>query len=504
MNDQGILGSLQNSGLRAWQATFVAGFLKADSPPFQLLAAPAGTGKMYSSVAIVADLVAQGVKRILVLAPTYLCDAWQQRVGAAQSQLLVFLVTRRAFREMEAAVPIGESPWAGDGVFVVSQDLAKQSDFAIGLSAVTWDLVIVDEAHRLAARQRAALLERLMRAGIIRRLLLLTATPLPALEHWLRPLPDQPTPFPTPLAVTSWFGQLRNWDGSAVERPPVDCEVVSYTRGPDEVQFLSQFITSIPMREGASGASRFLIQLLLQRAASCSFAIEQSLQRLRLTLRSAVEEVSLQIGGADVVDLDRNTDETDPIIPESTMIWADRSAGLAVVDQCLDALDAVTTDEKLNTLRRLVLSIVEMQADPSARICVFSMYADTVAYLHSALEDLAFTLFKITGAASFPDRQATVERFRLTGGILIGTDGGLSEGLEFPEVTHVIHYDLPSNPRVLAERRGRFDRFGRNTPCTMYLLRDESAVIPLESELIELATSTWKTDAAEESSPTDS
>jgi superfamily II DNA or RNA helicase len=223
MSEQDLLSELRNRGLRAWQAAFVVSFLNADPSAFQLLVAPTGTGKMFAAVAAVQELAARGAKRILILAPAYLlCEAWRTRISEAQSHLPVSSVTRSTYREMEAAVPIGKSPWAANGVFVTSQDFAKQPDIAAGLSTIAWDLVVVDEAHRLSARQRSALLEQLVLAGVVRRLLLLTATPLPALDHWLRPSPTQPAPLSTPPAVTSWYGVLRNWDGSVVERPRVD------------------------------------------------------------------------------------------------------------------------------------------------------------------------------------------------------------------------------------------------------------------------------------------
>ncbi len=42
---------------------------------------------------------------------------------------------------------------------------------------------------------------------------------------------------------------------------------------------------------------------------------------------------------------------------------------------------------------------------------------------------------------------------------------------------------------VFEQRRGRFERYGREAPCKVYVLRDESGVLPLESRLIELVTS---------------
>jgi superfamily II DNA/RNA helicase len=94
-------------------------------------------------------------------------------------------------------------------------------------------------------------------------------------------------------------------------------------------------------------------------------------------------------------------------------------------------------------------------------------------------------VFKITGRDSFAGRASIVEGFRHAGGLLVGTDAGMSEGIELRDVTHVIHYDLPTNPMTMEHRRGRVDRYGRTTPCTMYLFRDDSGAITFEAEVID-------------------
>ncbi len=481
MTDQDLLSELRNRGLRAWQATFVTSFLNADPPAFQVLAAPPGTGKMFTAVAAVRELVARGAKRILVLAPAYLCEAWRTKIAGEQSHLPVSSVTRHTYREMEAAVPVGQSPWAASGVFVISQDFAKQPDIVASLSKIVWDLVIVDEAHRFAARQRSTLLKQLVSADVIRRLLLLTATPLPALDHWLRPSEAQPSPLSTPPAVTSWYDVLQNWDGSVVERQRVDWEVVRYTRGADEIRFLAKLLEVTPALELA-GIGDQLPQLLIQRAASSTYAAELSLGRLRHTLRSQVTNITAPIETDSDADADSEDLETEGKASFSNM--SDSSAALKLVDQCLEALEAVESDEKLSALKGLVRAITEAGAGQPLRICIFSMYVDTVDYLHSALEYAGTHAFRITGRDGFGGRAAIVEEFRRAGGLLIGTDGG-SEGIELRDVTHVIHYDVPTNPMTMEQRRGRVDRYGRTTPCTMYLFRDDSGAITFESEVID-------------------
>lgn len=480
MTEQGLLAELGNRGLRAWQATFVASFLNADPSAFQLLAGPPGTGKMFAAVAAVRELAARGAKRILVLAPAPLREAWRTKIGDEQSHLPVSSVTRHTYREMEAAVPVGQSPWAASGVFVISQDFAKQPDIVASLSTVVWDLVAVDEAHGFAARQRSALLEKLVYAGVVRRLLLLTATPLPALDHWLRPSQAQPSPLSTPPAVTSWYGVLQNWDGSVAEQR-VDWEVVRYTRGADEIRFLEQLLEVTPALALASSGNEFLPQLLIQRAASSTFAAELSLVRLRHTLRSRVANITAPIEPD--ADVDSGDFETEGKSSVSNM--SDASSALKLVDQCLEALESVESDEKLSALKALVRSITEANPGQSLRMCIFSMYLDTVDYLHSALEYAGTHALKITGRYSFAGRAAIVEGFRRDGGLLVGSDGGISEGIELGDVTHVIHYDVPTNPMTMEQRRGRVDRYGRTSPCTMYLFRDDSGAITFESEVID-------------------
>lgn len=495
MNKQELLALLQSRGLLAWQANFAASFLEANSPDFHLLAAPPGTGKMYASSAILPELVREGARRMLVLAPASLCEAWKERLGQAQSEVPVLLVTRRVLREIEADLPIGQSSWDADGIYVTSQDLAKQKDVAAGLSAVSWDLVLVDEAHRLVAPQRAALLDRLMAANVVRRLLLLSPIPPSMLNELLQSAHIQPVCFSSSLFVTEWFDVVKNWDGSPVDRLRVEWRAVPYTRSDDEVKCLSLFLGSMEELEMASSGNKFLIQLLTQRASSSLFGFEQSLRRLGITLKLGNEavEVLLAKAGDAQADTPVTLDDVEPTSGERRFEWVDRQGGLGIINQTLEALETISTDEKLKALKRLIQSVVAAEKDVVPRICVFSSYADTLSYLHTALDDIGLPMFKVTGDSSFTKRQSTVQRFLNEGGLILGTDAALSEGIAMPQVKHVVHYDLPWNPIVVEQRRGRFDRFGRQTPLSMYVLRDESGVIPREFELSLLVNSVQRT-----------
>jgi len=178
-------------------------------------------------------------------------------------------------------------------------------------------------------------------------------------------------------------------------------------------------------------------------------------------------------------------EEAEPKIEQVPLVWKDAPISLTIVRQCQEELDRVSTDKKLNALRGLIQSITSEQTGDLPRICIFSMYNDTVSYLHSSTEEIGIPLFKITGSIVFSERKAIIDRFLKSGGLLIGTDGALSEGIDLAEVTDVVHYDMPFNRIIFEQRCGRFERYGRKTPCNVYFLLDDSGCMPLEAQLVE-------------------
>lgn len=485
MSLEDYLTKFRARGLLAWQAGFAASFLEHGSAASHLLTGPTGTGKTQAAIAVVAEFAAEPSKRILILTPAPLSAQWQMRLVESQSGLPALQVTKQRLREMEASAPIGRSPWEPYAAYIVSQDVAKQSEFATSLSAVPWDLVVVDEAHRMVAPQRAALLDRLVAAGVVHRLLLVSSTPLPMLEPWLRPSSDQPSRFPMDTVVTSWYGALTDWGGVVVQRPRAEWKAVHFRRNEDEVRALSQFLESAAELEDVSGGNSYLVELLKHRASSSLFAFEQSMRRLAHTLRSTVENGEILSEKNDFDMTSSSMEATGPAIQEKRFEWKDKKAGLAIVERCLETLETVRADEKLAALKRLLSTITRGAGEAFSRICICSMYADTVAYLHAALDDLGLPLFKITGASNPNFRKVTITQFFGQEGILLATDGSLEEGTSMSEVSHLIQFDLPTNPIALEQRRGRFDRYGRKTILRAFAFRDESEILPFEADLID-------------------
>jgi hypothetical protein len=128
-----------------------------------LLADEVGLGKTVEAIIALAEYRMRGmVRRALVLVPPALASQWAGEL--------------REKAGIEAIVATAEHGWDQDGVVVASLALARTTRAAPRVAARPWDLVIVDEAHRL--KNRSTLAWKLVDALHTRFLLLLTATPV--------------------------------------------------------------------------------------------------------------------------------------------------------------------------------------------------------------------------------------------------------------------------------------------------------------------------------------
>ena len=124
-----------------------------------ILADEVGLGKTIEAGLILAELRLRGLAdRTLVITPAGLVTQWQEEL------------------ERKFGVPT-TVPGADDGgVLVVSLAAARRDPLKSALTADPWDLIVVDEAHRVRAPRSAS--GQLIRQLRSRHLLLLTATPV--------------------------------------------------------------------------------------------------------------------------------------------------------------------------------------------------------------------------------------------------------------------------------------------------------------------------------------
>ena len=141
-----------------------------------LLADDAGAGKTIMSGLLIRELELRGLaERILIVCPANLAFQWQRELKEKFDTKFLVL------KGQDIRDQFGVNQWLERNRVITSLDLAKRDDILPGLRQVHWDLVIVDEAHRMSAADESHKSLRYKLGELLRdisdHMLLLTATP---------------------------------------------------------------------------------------------------------------------------------------------------------------------------------------------------------------------------------------------------------------------------------------------------------------------------------------
>ena len=146
-------------------------FLIADDP---------GAGKTIMAGLIIKELKLRHlVNRILIVTPGHIRDQWIRELSDKFEESFI-AVDRGILHSFYA-----ENVWQRENQIITSIDFLKQDDILPSISAVHFDLIVVDEAHKMSAYRYGGQLGKTARyklgevlSKISDHLLFLTATPL--------------------------------------------------------------------------------------------------------------------------------------------------------------------------------------------------------------------------------------------------------------------------------------------------------------------------------------
>lgn len=468
------LESLKETGLFPHQAHFVIDFISSVLPSRYLLVAPPGTGQLGTIGVLVSQLISRHrIERVLFLTTRVELQMQALTVlGRHVGDIPVIRIDAQSYRQLQANVELGLSPWSEPILAVANIDFAKQKHIAKSLVDIEWDLVVVHDAHRLVGL-RKLFVKHLMDLKAPDRLLLLAST-MPSADTF---------DFVADLQLIEWKRDVVDWDGNLLFTTLREQRVISYNRTQEEREFLND-LTEFTRQIGGPGAS--LQRALLLRAASSSlYAIEQSLRRRRSRLahgisldRSAIdedllEEVSLEEVPPEEADLeDASVDLHNGATP----------AELGIIENLIERLDRIPSDTKLEALITLMDRLASR--DPTSRVCIFASLVATASYLYSSLKDATQDVYLLVRAMPYEEREHGLQRFAEAGGVLVLSSAGLT-GLHLTHIDVGISYDLP-NPTEMERRWAQIDRPDRTSPCIMYAFRDESGMLPFEEKALQL------------------
>jgi superfamily II DNA or RNA helicase len=499
-----------------------------------ILADEVGLGKTIEAALVISQRWAERRRRVLVIVPASLRKQWQQEL-AEKFHLPSVVMESTAWARAKAEGARNPFDQADRLVITSYHFAANRQD---QLAELPWDLVVIDEAHRLrnvykpgnkVARALVAALEG-------RTKLLLTATPLQNSLMELYGLVSviDPHVFGDPESFRELFvhaSDSASRDGLLRLRLKDICQrtlrrqVLEYVRFPPRVPLTQEFCPSPaeqdlyervsdylrrPSLYALPKRQRSLIAMVMRKLlASSSFAIGATLRvmldRLQgLQAVSVVEAVSDDFESFDEEQDEWSEDSGDdpdgPSVDAKTL-----QEEIAALSEHLRVAEGISDNAKGDALlRALAVALDKAVSLGAARKAVvftesrrtqdylFSLlsangYAGRVLMLNGSNADAGSREItsawlrrhaqdgQATGSRAVDAKAAIVDAFRDQGTILLATEAA-AEGVNLQFCSLVVNYDLPWNPQRIEQRIGRCHRYGqRNAVVVVNFLNQKNA-----------------------------
>jgi len=493
-------------------------FLLADDP---------GAGKTIMAGLLIKELIIRGdVARCLIIAPGSLAEQWQDELDQ-KFNLQFDILTNEGLQ----AARTGN--WFQEHSLCLCRldKLSRNEDVQDKLVAADWDLVIVDEAHKMSASYFGSEKKETKRFKLGRKIsehtrqfLLLTATPHNGKEqdfHLFLSLLDgdrfegKPRDAAHTIDASDIMRRMVKEQLVTMEGKPLFPDrfayTVPYNLSPEEAVLyknVTEYVCEQFNRadnlenEKRRGTVGFALTILQRRLASSPEAIFQSLRRRRERLEDRLrEEKLLRRGTAATQQLSQspNLEEEDMDDLEDAPEQELETAEEQIVDQATAALTISELEEEIRTLRGLeseaaklkrsgndtkwkelsegILENPEMfDANQNRRkLVIFTEHRDTLNYLVDKLGSLLGNpnhVVTIHGQTPRERRRQIQESFEQDPEVLIlvATDAA-SEGINLHRRAHLmVNYDLPWNPNRIEQRFGRIHRIGQPERCHLWNL----------------------------------
>ncbi|MDD2998025.1 MAG: SNF2-related protein [Candidatus Riflebacteria bacterium] len=419
-----------------------------------LLADEVGLGKTIEAGLILKEYLLRGMARkVLILTPASLITQWQQELKTK------FDLSFKNHLEI--------NDWEESELVIASLDTAKSQKNQSTVQKIKYDLLIVDEAHKLKNKKTKNW--KFVNSINTKYLLMLTATPIQNdmielfnLISILRPghlstvqkfkdefLAERDKRLPkNSVRLRQMLSEImirhRRAD-TLIKFPQRFVHTHSVELNPDEADLyreLTDFIRkryfTLPTHKNPRGINRLTLILLQKLMGSSTHALAKALDKM--------------------IASNFYKDDFDHSLKK-----------------LLDMAKNVKHSKKGQILMEIVRSLNE-------KVIIFTQFRGTQDYLVKMLEEDGYSVAVFNGQLSQADKDRCIEDFRNTKQILVSTEsGGEGRNLQFCKV--LVNFDLPWNPMRIEQRIGRIHRLGQNEDVHIINL---SAKDTIESYVLEL------------------
>lgn len=501
------------------QITAVYESMLPRQPLRYVLADDPGAGKTIMAGLFIRELLMRAdTKRVLIVSPGSLVEQWQDELFEKFG--LNFSIFSR---DLQQQTRYGNSFDASDLLIARLDQLSRNNELKEKLALTHWDLVVVDEAHKLSASWYGSELKETKRfklgkllGSITRHFLLMTATPHNGKEEDFQL-------FMSLLDSDRFYGKFRDgahkvdtsdmmrrmvkedllkFDGTPLF-PERRAYTVNYTLSNMEAALYNAVTNYVKeemnradmLADGKrKGTVGFALTVLQRRLASSPAAIYYSLKRRATKLGRRVEEEKLRQRGEslyhefnsstipdDIDDLTGDEVETleENVIDQATAAQTIRELEaeiliLSNLENLARELVLSDRDKKWEELRSLLQDTPEMRDinGNQRKIIIFTEHRDTLDYLAVKIRGLMGnneSVVMIHGGILREERRKVQALFRNDADVrvLLATDAA-GEGVNLQNANLMVNYDLPWNPNRLEQRFGRIHRIGQTEVCHLW------------------------------------
>ena len=475
-----------------------------------LLADEVGLGKTIEAGLVMRELKLRGlVRRILVVSPKGIATQWvaEMQTHFNEQFQLVLGDDIGTLQRLAPGADHRNSAWSMFDQVIVSLDSVKPMDKRRGWTAervaeynrsrfedlitAGWDLVVVDEAHRLGGSTDQVARYKLGKglAEAAPYVLLLSATPhqgkTDAFHRLMNLLDDDAFPDMdsvsrervAPYVIRTEKRKAIDADGKPLFKPRrTQMAPVAWESRHHLQQLLYEAVTDY-VREGYNQALRekkrhigFLMILMQRLVVSSTRAIRTTLERRLAALKEGELQASLRLAelenGADgsenldeLYDMD-GQELLDELLKSHVSALQSEGSHVETLLEAAVRCEQAGPDAKAEALIEWIYKLQAEENEPDLKVLIFTEFVPTQQMLKEFLEARGISVVTLNGSMAMEERGAAQDAFRKSHRVLVSTDAG-GEGLNLQFAHVIINYDIPWNPMRLEQRIGRVDRIGQ-------------------------------------------
>lgn len=393
-----------------------------------ILADEVGLGKTIEAGLVLSELRLRRLAgRVLILVPAGLVQQWWEELDR-KFGLPCVAQGSETWRRMPDPL---QAP-----IVILSLASARRAPLKDRLAAASWDLVLVDEAHRLKQPRSAS--AKLVRSLLSRYLLLLTATPV---ENRLDDLFQ--------LVSLVRPGHLGTLSEFRTAHGPGGEEAV---RDTGRLQART--------REVMIRHRRSEVALMLPRRLAETFRVSPGVKEAAL-YQAVSDRVREQARGASPTELLalRSLQRLAGSSPQALVPGLERRGWADLAEQARAVGPAAAKTEVL-------MQLLGRHLERAEKVIIFAAFRQTLDLLIQTVKGAVADAAVYHGGLSRREKEEAVRRFREESPVLLTTEAaGEGRNLQFAHV--MINYDLPWNPMQIEQRLGRIHRIGQDHDVTV-------------------------------------